>query len=292
MNTNINSKGRKRFVPWTAVVSLLAAIVLVAPTVVFAQITGQLSQDCDFALIGTEHTITATVTEDGAPGASGLVYFNSSDNKYFGVASFDENGVATFPGPDDPPYQVDSVGQLTITLFAMDSNYNLAILDTITTSWTDDEAKLCSEDPPAAASVTVGGRITLNAKKNGTFSIALCSVDGLEVKDVDLKTVRLAGVAPWHWKYKDSRLCPDGKDGSKDLVFKFKNREVVKALMKNNQVELADDKAVDLVLTGSMKDGTSFDGKWEAVILKEEGKMPWKASHNQKKDKRTKECKK
>ena len=55
MHTNIRHKGRRRFVPWTAVLSLLTAIVLVAPTVVSAQITGELSQECDFALVGTEH---------------------------------------------------------------------------------------------------------------------------------------------------------------------------------------------------------------------------------------------
>ena len=54
------------------------------------------------------------------------------------------------------------------------------------------------------------------------------------------KLCELAGVAPWHSKQKDSRLCPDGKDGLVDLVLKFKNREVVKALEKDLGKELVD----------------------------------------------------
>ena len=123
-----------RFAPWTALclLSLLAAMVFAVPSVGFAQITGELSQECNSALIGTEHTLTATVTDDGAPGANVTVFFYSTDpenyGKYMSVASFD-NGIATFPSdpldPTVPPYTVDSVGKVEITLYYVDvaSNY-------------------------------------------------------------------------------------------------------------------------------------------------------------------------
>jgi hypothetical protein len=280
MNTIINNKDGRRSAAWTAllVLSFLAAIVLVAPTVVFAQITGQLSQDCEYALKGNDHTITATVTDGGAPGASEPVLFWSTTpyGTYSEQASFDEGSdKATFT------YGADTTGAVEITLYwvKQDGTFEWVPLSVITTTWTDDTADLCP-DPQAAPSVKVGGQVTLNAKKNGTLKIALCSRDDLEIKNVDLQSVYLAGVAPWQSKYKDSRLCPDGKDRVKDLVFKFKNRDLVQAL-EDTYGELKDGDKVDLLFTGSLKDKTSLDGTWIATI-KKEGKMHWKKSHSNK----------
>ena len=287
MNTNINNKGGRRFAPWKAllVLSLLAAMVLAAPAVLFAQITGQLIQECDFALIGNDHTITATVTQGGVPGASDPVLFWSTDPSgvYFeAIYNFEEHpdGIVPFV------YHADSVGAVEITLYwvKQDGTFEWVPLSTITTTWTDNEADLCS-DPPG---VTVGGQVTLDATdKNGALKIALCSVDGLKVENVDLKTVQLAGVSPWQSKYKDSKLCPDGKDGVKDLVFKFKTRELVEALEDSAGRKLEDGESVPLILTGSLKDKTPLDGTWNAMI-KKEGKMHWKKDHHQKEDKTNK----
>lgn len=284
MNTNTNNSKARRFAPWTAllVLSLLTAIVLVAPAVVSAQITGELSQECDFALLGNLHTITATVSEGGTPGAGMPVFFYSMSPFYYGLATFEENdGVATFT------YTANSVAPVTITLYYLNSNEDYIPLDSITTNWTDNEADLCSASP----SVTVGGRVVLNAKKRGALRIALCSADGLDVGNVDLETVRLVGVAPWQSKYKDSHLCPGGKDGVGDLVFKFKNREVLEALEKSVG-ELEDGTEVGLALTGTMNGGkTPFEGEWLAVI-KKEGKMHWKDKHKKDKNHKDKENKK
>jgi hypothetical protein len=267
MKTYKFNRQDRTWAPWAAlcVLSLVAAMVFALPSVVFAQITGELSQDCDFALINTEQVITATVTENGVPGATVLVGFISTIpyNKYFAPASFDANGIATFP------YQADSVGQVEMSLFWIDKSNNnqWVYLDTITTNWTADEANLCSSSQP----VDVGGRLTLNAKKRGALKIAVCAVDGLDVNNVNLDKVYLAGVAPWHSKQKDSRLCPGGKNGVVDLVLKFKNREVVEALGP----DLEDGDEVDLVLTGELNDGTLIEGTWTAEI-KKKGKKHWK----------------
>jgi hypothetical protein len=153
---------------------------------------------------------------------------------------------------------------------------NFVTLATISTEWTAED--LCS----SSQKVLVGGRLTFNAKKRGALKIAVCGTDDLDVSNVVPKTVKLAGVAPWHWKQKDSRLCPDGKDGVVDLVLKFKNREVVEALEKDLGKELVDgDDDVRLALEGELYDGTLFGGEWVADIKKED-KRHGKKNHHQK----------
>ena len=275
MNTIINNRNGRRSAAWTGlfVLSLLAAMVLVAPNVVFAQITAQLSQDCEYAFVGTEHTITATVTDGSAPYAGGSGYFRVNDptavDPYFLKVDFDENGIAIFP------HTVNTVRQESIvTLYTVDANLTPIPLASITTHWTDNEANLCSKAP----GVTVGGKVTLNAKKKGALTIAVCGSKDLDVTNVDPESVRLVGVAPFHWKQKDSRLCPEGKDGVVDLVFKFKNRQVVEAL--GPDLKDADD--VPLALTGNLNDKnkTAFGGEWVAEI-KKEGKKHWKDKDSQ-----------
>jgi len=284
MKININNKGGRRFAPWTALLalSLLAAIVLVAPTVVFAQ-TYDLSQACETALVGTEHTITATVTNGDVPVQGVLLLFIfQGKNSVPPISKLtNEDGIAEIT------YAGSELGNTTIWLT---SPPNTNVLGTIITEWTTDD--LCSDSPAA----TVGGRVKLNAKKNGALRVALCSVDGLDVTNVDLKTVQLVGVAPWRSHYKDSRLCPDGKDGVGDLVFTFRNREVVEAL-ENSLGELEDGQEVGLTLTGSMGDGTIFEGEWLAVIKKKgkrhmKEKNHGKKNHEEKKEKKGKVAKK
>ena len=57
------NKRDTRFPPWAAlcVLSLLAAMVFAVPSPVFAQ-TYEFSQDCETALVGTQHTIRVKVT--------------------------------------------------------------------------------------------------------------------------------------------------------------------------------------------------------------------------------------
>jgi len=265
----------RMFAPWAAlcVLSLIAAMVFAAPSVVFAQIY-ELSQDCDFALINTEHTITATVTEGGVPVANvTLFYLVFGEHTKFAPTLFgttNEDGIAEFtftgiitPGTDTIKLIPPPPGTITLAEIGM--------------TWTENEADLCS----SSQQVLVGGRLTLNARKHGALKIAVCGADDLDVSNVNPETVRLAGVEPWHWKQKDSRLCPDGKDGFKDLVLKFKNREVVKALEKDLGKEVVSgDDGVTLALTGELNDGTAFGGEWVAEF-KEKGKRHGKNEQSQ-----------
>ena len=238
-------------------------MVFAAPTVVFAQ-TYELSQDCDFALINTEHTITAKVTDDGVPVAGVPLFYMvfGANIKAFPTlfGTTNEDGIAEFN------ITGSNVGLDTIKLLPPPPG--TTSLAEIVMNWTSNEADLCS----GSQKVLVGGRMTLNVKKKGALKIAVCGTDEFKVSNVDLKTVELAGVAPWHSKQKDSRLCPDGKDGFVDLVLKFKNRDVVEALEKDLGKELVDGiKDVPLALTGNLSDGTAFGGEW-TVDIKKKGK--------------------
>lgn len=292
MNSNINNRGGRRFATWTALI-VLTVLLFFAPSAVFAQ-NYELSQECAVALVGNDHTVTATVTDGSGNPVAGVWVnvFVHGRNGAFGTMNdwrqTDPSGLVQYTYPDvgtdlEPTNLVD-----TIELWDM---YSTTVAQMVTT-WTDDpqDSALLACAGSSAPSVVVGGRVTLNAKKKGALTIALCAVDGLDVTNVDLKSIELAGVAPWHSKYKDSSLCPGGKDGVVDLVLKFKNREVVEALESSGD-ELEDGQPVDLALTGSLQDGTVLDGVWEAEI-KKEGKWHWKNKHKEEKKHKEKKHKK
>jgi hypothetical protein len=276
------NKRDTKFAPWTAlcVLGLIATMVFAVPSVVFAE-TLEFSQDCETALVGTAHTIRVKVTDyAGSPFGIWFGRYNPGPTTGFVPHTLvpDANG--------EFEYKYTSTGVGTDELVFINPMY--IDVGVVNTTWTANEADLCSDSP----GVTVGSRLTLNARKHGALKIAVCGTDDLKVSNVDPETVRLAGVEPWHWKQKDSRLCPDGKDGLVDLVLKFKNREVVEALEKDLGKELVDgDDDVTLALEGNLHDGTPFGGEWTADIKKKD-KRHWKKKHHQKKDKNDKGSKK
>lgn len=282
MNSHTNNRGGRRFATWTALI-VLTVLLFFAPSAVFAQ-NYEASQECPVALVGSDHTVTVTVTDGNGDPATSVTKV--------AVWVYGTNGVYEDPVPVE-----NGVAQFTYT--GIEGVDTIEILDaswitvaTLTTTWTNDlnNSELLACAGSSAPSVVVGGRVTLNAKKRGALTIALCAVDGLDVTNVDLKSIELAGVAPWHSKYKDSSLCPGGKDGVVDLVLKFKNREVVEALESSGE-ELEDGQPVELALTGSLQDGTVLDGVWEAEI-KKEGKWHWKNKHKEEKKHKEKKDKK
>jgi len=258
MRIDISQGPNTRFAPWTAIciLGLLAAMVFAVPSVVFAQITAELSQDCETALVENPHTITATVTRNGDPFEGAILIITVE-----GANSESVFGERTGP---DGTYQFEYTGHnlgLDTTKLAVVGKPEYV---TISTEWTEDDQ--CSK----SLDVTVGGWDKLKAKKRGGVSIAICGAgctDSFNVYDVDLDSVRMAGVSPSRSRFKDSRLCLGGKDGYVDLVLRFKKREVLKALEESGVV-LEDGEPVTLEVTGTLKDGTAFTGKWEPVIEK------------------------
>jgi len=286
MKVQNSNKKASRFAPWKVlgVLSLLAVMVFVPPSAVFAQ-NYELSQDCETALVGTNHTIMVKVTDDnGGPVANLALRFN-----VMGVNPGFYTGITTGQdGTAELSYTGANSGVDSVILLA--GSY-----PSIATTWTHDaeDPQLLSCVGASSKAVTVGGRVTLNAKKWGAVTIALCAAtgtDALDVYDVDPDSLRLVGVAPWHSLYKDSRLCSDGRDGFVDLVLLFKSREVVKALEDSLGRELEDGEEVALTLTGNLYNDTSMEGEWLATIKKEcdwktrLGEMLQKMRENKKED--------
>jgi hypothetical protein len=100
-------------------------------------------------------------------------------------------------------------------------------------------------------------------RKQGVIPAALLGSGDLDVKDIDVATLLLEGVAPLRHGYEDvgtaftGEACdcrPEGEDGIKDLTLKFPAPEVVAALG-----EVTDGEDRVLTLTGNFMDGSSFE---------------------------------
>ena len=137
------NKRDTRFPPWTAlcVLSLLAAMVFAVPSVVFAQ-TYELSQDCETAMVGTDHTITVEVTDENGAPVAGVSLWYSVQGANFGIRApivlpTNEHGITEFT------YTGGTLGADSIWLIPPPPNSGT--LATISTEWTTED--LCSSSP-------------------------------------------------------------------------------------------------------------------------------------------------
>jgi hypothetical protein len=254
-----------KFAPWAAlfVMSLVAGIIFLLPSAAFAM-SAELSQDCGTALVGEEHTVTATVYDDSGNLAAytsvTFWIFAGAHSGAFVPATTDASGVATYTYTGS----VEGVDELWLI------NNMYMTIGTTTVTWTNDpeNADLLACMGPSSQIVHVGGRGKLNVRRRGALRILVCSDGDFDLYFVDPDSVKLVGVDPTLWKYRDIRLCPGGKDGFVDLFFKFKNGEVVEALEESLGRELVNGEKVDLELIGSLNDGTPLEGTYMVEILK------------------------
>lgn len=110
----------------------------------------------------------------------------------------------------------------------------------------------------------------INRLSFGVLSAALLGTAGFDVNNVDLASLRLAGVAPIRSAYDDvagpfgGELCGcnnAGPDGFVDLMLHFDTRDIINAIGPLPSGERV------LTLTGTLLDGTPIEGKDCVVIL-------------------------
>ena len=100
---------------------------------------------------------------------------------------------------------------------------------------------------------------TLNLKSKGKFITAYIELEGADVRDVDASSILLNGVVPpiLNEKYgfvtsEDSYIVDHDNDGIMERMVKFDRAEVEKILTPSDEVILT--------ITGSLLDGTEFEG--------------------------------
>jgi hypothetical protein len=279
MNTNTSNKDGRRLGPWTALL-VLTVLLFFVPTAVLAATYG-LSQDCAVALVGSEHTITATLTDNGGNPVPSTVIFWVHDTG-------DQSGANDLFDWEHPVPVVDGVAQFTTYIRSAPGEDSIKLMDGSTFGPVDDSVPLMqttwtsdADDPglqacmgssePSTEIVQLGGRGKLNINsrwKWGTMSIMVCSDGELDLYTVVPESVTLAGVAPVKSIYKDRKLCPGGQDGYVDLTLMFKNRDMVKAVEESvGDEELADGDTVELEFSGTLDDGTAIEGTYALEII-------------------------
>ncbi|UCF04573.1 MAG: T9SS type A sorting domain-containing protein [bacterium] len=102
-------------------------------------------------------------------------------------------------------------------------------------------------------------------RKGGVLPAAIVGSDELDVNEIDISTILLEGIAPIRSNYEDVTrpvenggecACTDeGPDGYLDLTLKFRRMELAEVLGSVGHGEV-----VELTITGSLLDGTAFEG--------------------------------
>ena len=126
--------------------------------------------------------------------------------------------------------------------------------------------------------------LIINPNSNGVVPVAILGSENFDVRDIDPASIELEGVSPRHWKVRDVATpydddamqgnCRDctkkGRDGYPDLILKFKNRKIVKAIGPAR--ELKHGECLVLTLTGKTTDGTPIFGDDVVRIIKKKKK--------------------
>ncbi|TET54103.1 MAG: hypothetical protein E3J54_02810 [Actinobacteria bacterium] len=112
----------------------------------------------------------------------------------------------------------------------------------------------------------------ININKSGVIPLAILGTEDFDVNNIDLSTLKLAGVPALRTALEDVstprihifRNCceTDGADGYLDVTAKFDSQSVLNALGDNTNSD-----SLVLWLTGNLKDGTPFYG-FDFVIFK------------------------
>jgi hypothetical protein len=118
----------------------------------------------------------------------------------------------------------------------------------------------------------------VRVKARGDLPVAIAGTDTVDVRDIDHRSIRLAGVRPKRERTRirdvatpfepfvgkdDARDCTRaGADGIEDLFMRFNSRRVVRALGP-----VSDREVVVVPLTGELEDGTPIRGEDVIVVV-------------------------
>jgi hypothetical protein len=103
----------------------------------------------------------------------------------------------------------------------------------------------------------------ISARASGVLPVAIMGTADFDVNDIDVSSLRLAGVAPITANQSDEAAptstdscdCSEsGPDGWMDLALKFRNQDIVAAIGTQSGVQV-------LNVTGTLLDGTSLEGQ-------------------------------
>lgn len=119
---------------------------------------------------------------------------------------------------------------------------------------------------------------TLNVKSKGVLPVAILGTNEFNVNDIDVATIKLAGVEPLRSSLEDVSSpstpgnCSDvGLDGIPDLTLKFSIQEIVAALG-----DVEDGEEIPLTLTGKLSKDLQIEGEDTILIVKKDSKGKYK----------------
>jgi len=236
-----------------------------------------LTPEAEDNIVGEDHTVTATVTDDfGDPVAGITVEFSvvggpsivdgdpSDPTPDSGMGVTDANGQTTFTYTN-PEASPDTI---TATAPFGQANVSVDLVDTAEKTWLPIEVAIDVQPQSCPNPFNVGRR--------GTLPVAIVGTADLDVTTIDISTVLLEGVAPTRWSFEDvatpyepytgktERLdCTTaGADGTLDLVLHFDGPSVAAAI-----APVADGDVVALLLTGEVViGGVGYDFVGEDVV--------------------------
>jgi len=199
--------------------------------------------------------ISATVTPQDVPIGGEVSFLGTADDECDLTVEWDFGDGQT--STDIIAYHAyTTAGEYTAILTAVDSSGNVS---------TQAFTVVVSGQIEALVDIKPGSCPNpLNVKSKGVLPVAILGTEVLDVSDVDVASVSLAGVAPIRFDYEDvatpfeGELCDcheDGPDGYLDLTLKFDTQEIVAALG-----DVQDGEELPLSLSVTLVDGTVIEG--------------------------------
>jgi hypothetical protein len=160
---------------------------------------------------------------------------------------------------DDAP-ETFSTGETVVTFTATDESGNQATCTATVTVVSTGAAPVALDMHPGSCPNP------LQVRKQGVIPAAVLGTDSFDVRDIDVSTLLLEGIAPLRSNYEDVSTPITGDSCECTTPLKFSAPDVVDVL---GEVMNGEDRA--LVLTGNLMDGTPFEAT-DCMVIRANGK--------------------